>query len=262
MISVFEASTGLEAHMILNLLEQEGITGRVDGEYLQGGVGELQAMNFVRVLVDEKDYAEAGKIISKWESIQPAPDNTKAKSSRSGGFRFIFGLLIGAGIMYWAYETPVSIDGIDYNHDGVLDDRWTYRGDRISKAEVDRNLDGKVDQIEFYNRRGIMDHADADDNFDGIFETRFQYEQNSVAVQESDLNNDGEVDYRAYFEHGVLHQVVISGSGLNSPSRKQTYKMNKLVSADHDTNGDGIYDQHIEYDYFEDPANNTNQPSR
>lgn len=43
---VFTASTGVEAHMVLNLLEQEGIEGRIEGEYLQGGVGDLQAMQW------------------------------------------------------------------------------------------------------------------------------------------------------------------------------------------------------------------------
>jgi len=45
--------------MILDLLNQEGIEGRVEGEYLQGGVGELQAINIVRVVVGESDYSEA-----------------------------------------------------------------------------------------------------------------------------------------------------------------------------------------------------------
>ena len=34
MRSVFEASTGLDAHMILNLLQTYGISGRIEGEYL------------------------------------------------------------------------------------------------------------------------------------------------------------------------------------------------------------------------------------
>lgn len=55
--------------MILGLLEQQRIPGRIEGEYLQGGVGELQAMGLVRVLVSEADYADARKIINEWESI-------------------------------------------------------------------------------------------------------------------------------------------------------------------------------------------------
>jgi hypothetical protein len=99
---VYETSTGLDAHMILNLLEQEGISGRVDGEYLQGGIGELQPMNFVRVLVSEDDYAEAKKIINDWELVQPASDRTEREDRQhTGSFHFITGVAVGAVIMYW-----------------------------------------------------------------------------------------------------------------------------------------------------------------
>ncbi len=102
MKSVFEASTGLEAHMILNLLQQHRISGRIEGEYLQGGVGELQAIGFVRVLVSETDYAEAKQIINEWESIQPEPDSPQPEARPSAGWQMFFaGAALGAGIMYW-----------------------------------------------------------------------------------------------------------------------------------------------------------------
>ena len=107
MRSVFEASTGLDAHMILNLLELRGISGRIEGEYLQGGIGELQAMGFVRVLVAEEDYAEARQIISEWESIQPPAEDSKPEARASGRIRiFVSGLIVGAGIMYWFLKVP------------------------------------------------------------------------------------------------------------------------------------------------------------
>lgn len=88
--------------MILSLLEQRRIAGRIEGEYLQGGIGELQATGFVRVLVSDEDYAEARQIINEWEAIQPAPeeDNTEARSS-GGLMIFVTGVIVGAGIMYW-----------------------------------------------------------------------------------------------------------------------------------------------------------------
>ena len=102
MKSVYEASTGLDAHMILNLLEQRRISGRIEGEYLQGGIGELSAMGFVRVLVDEKDYAEAMQIISEWEAIQLPDEKPKPETSTSIALRiFISGIFVGALIMYW-----------------------------------------------------------------------------------------------------------------------------------------------------------------
>ena len=107
MKSVYEASTGLDAHMILNLLEQQRISGRIEGEYLQGGIGELQAMGLVRVLVSEADYAEARQIINEWESIQPAPDSSKPEARPSGGLQiFVAGVIVGAGIMYWLLKVP------------------------------------------------------------------------------------------------------------------------------------------------------------
>jgi hypothetical protein len=102
MKSVYEASTGLDAHMILNLLEQRGISGRIEGEYLQGGIGELSAMGFVRVLVADEDYAEAMQIISEWEAIQPPEEKATPETNTSIALRiFIAGIFVGALIMYW-----------------------------------------------------------------------------------------------------------------------------------------------------------------
>lgn len=88
--------------MILDLLGQQRIVGRIEGEYLQGGVGGLQAMGLVRVLVHESDYQEAKRIIREWESLQPVPDSTVPESHTTGGIQiFIIGAIVGAWIMYW-----------------------------------------------------------------------------------------------------------------------------------------------------------------
>jgi Putative prokaryotic signal transducing protein len=102
MKSVYEASTGLDAHMILNLLEMRGISGRIEGEYLQGGIGELQAIGLVRVMVEEQDYDEARKIIAEWESMQPAAEDNKPDVLSAGNIgSFAFGIIVGAALMYW-----------------------------------------------------------------------------------------------------------------------------------------------------------------
>jgi hypothetical protein len=109
MRSVFEASSGLDAHMILNLLEQRGISGRIEGEYLQGGVGELQAMGFVRVLVAEEDYAEAKQIIGEWESIQPPDATPEPETGTSVAIRtFLAGVFVGAAVMYWLLKVHAA----------------------------------------------------------------------------------------------------------------------------------------------------------
>ena len=56
MRTVYEASNSIEAHILQGFLMQEGIATQVVGAYLQGGMGELPAQGFVRLLVGEDDY--------------------------------------------------------------------------------------------------------------------------------------------------------------------------------------------------------------
>lgn len=251
MKSIYEASTALDAHMILNLLEQEGIKGRVDGEYLPGAVGEIQAINLVRVMVDESDYEKASQIIRDWEAIEVEKEEEKTKKPATGVSAFLFGLVLGGSLILWAYNTPVTEDGIDMNGDGVLDEIWIYRDNRISKTEVDRNFDNKIDIVYYFDRRGILKEAKFDDNFDGIYETEYIFKYGLTHSQSSDLNQDGNVDYRAFFKYGDIDEVEILGEGQDSRSKKQKYQMGKLISAELDSNGDGNFDVVYEYDYFE-----------
>ena len=253
---VFEASTGLEAHMILDLLQQEGINTRINGEYLQGGVGELQAMNIVRVLVDDTDYDKARAIINEWESreVVNTDDQTPIKKSSGIGVGLVFGLVIGAGLTFWAYNSPITRDGIDYNNDGQLDEEWTYRDNRIYRVDIDRNLDGNMDVIHHYNHKGIIYKAQTDDDFDGIYETKYRYKLGNVSLQESDLNLDGDIDYRARFKNDVFYEIEILDPVSNYPRKRQIYRMNKLVFAEYDSDGDGVYDITYEYDYYEEIA--------
>lgn len=71
MQTVYNANTGLEAHMIKNLLWQHEIESEVLGEHLQGGIGELSAIGMVRVLVSDEDVTSAQTIIREWESSHP-----------------------------------------------------------------------------------------------------------------------------------------------------------------------------------------------
>jgi len=88
--------------MILNLLEQHRISGRIEGEYLQGGIGELQAMGLVQVLVNEEDYDQARQIISEWDAIQPPVEEFKPESRTAGSTQLFFaGFILGAALMYW-----------------------------------------------------------------------------------------------------------------------------------------------------------------
>jgi len=66
MVIVYHAANSLDANMIKGLLEQYKIRAFIQGEYLQGGVGELPAADLVTVSVDDEHQIEAKKIIHEW----------------------------------------------------------------------------------------------------------------------------------------------------------------------------------------------------
>ena len=68
MKTVYDASNNIEAHLVMHQLQQAGIDARIEGEYLQGGIGELPAAGNVRVIVNSKDEAEARLVIADWEA--------------------------------------------------------------------------------------------------------------------------------------------------------------------------------------------------
>lgn len=68
MIIVYRAANSLDANMIKGLLEQYKIRSFIQGEYLQGGSGELPTADLVTVSVTDEHVAEAKKIIDEWET--------------------------------------------------------------------------------------------------------------------------------------------------------------------------------------------------
>ncbi len=67
MKNIFDASNSIEANLIKNILEREGVVAYISGEYLQGGMGELPAMGMVHIMVENEDQQQAEKIIRDWE---------------------------------------------------------------------------------------------------------------------------------------------------------------------------------------------------
>ena len=81
MIVVYEANGPVEAHLMKNMLAQANIESYIHGESLTGGIGDLQAIGLVRVMVDEKDYDTAQEIINDWESAEIVESSTVADNS-------------------------------------------------------------------------------------------------------------------------------------------------------------------------------------
>ena len=70
MIKIYSAQNAVDAHIVKGLLEQQGILARVNGEFLQGGIGDLPLIDLITVSVAEEDYEKALGYIREYESAE------------------------------------------------------------------------------------------------------------------------------------------------------------------------------------------------
>lgn len=253
MKKLYEAQNSIEAHMIVNLLEQAGLKGHIDGELLQGGVGEIQVSGLVRVMVEDADYDEALVIIEQWDAQQPEVIEevkviTKRKNSLFVGF---IGFCLGLACMYMYFYEPVEVDGKDQNSDGIIDEEWIYKNGYISETKVDRNFDGKMDLIITYNRFGKIKMSISDDDFNSTFETTTYYKRGNAEVMAADTNGDGFKDLKTVYENGVGAEIHFINAETKNIKRIQKITPFKIYESQLDSNDDGILDTIHRYDEYE-----------
>ena len=245
MRTLYEAENSLEAHMLADLLKQEGLTAHILGEHLQGAAGGIAPTNLVRLVIEDADYEAARIIINRWESATPSPTATTANHAKPsrGVISFMAGLALGIGVCFAYHKAPAMADGIDHNGDGIIDETWILSpSGAITRTEVDRNLDGKVDHIAQHNQLGDTVSATVDDDFNGVFETQLRYQRNNIFFSTIDSNGDGFPDIRTHFKNGVGITTEYINPATSLPLRVEYFHLGKLVKAEIDTNQDGELD--------------------
>ena len=68
MVKVFTASNSLEANIVKGMLEANNIPAYIQGEYLQGAIGELAAIDYAFVSVDEVNESKAANLVNEYET--------------------------------------------------------------------------------------------------------------------------------------------------------------------------------------------------
>src|SRR3954463_2189147 len=126
---VYECNLAVEAHMIVDLLSQAGISARCDGEFLQSAAGEIPLGNTVKVRVDPSRAVEAREVIADWEKLRP-DEPAAAPAARATRFRsplwFLGGVLVGAGVAFLMFfKSQPHSSAYDRNSDGRADTRWS-----------------------------------------------------------------------------------------------------------------------------------------
>jgi len=251
--TVYEAANAVEAHMLIDVLAQEGLAARIEGEALQGAVGGLPAAGLVRLVIDDEHHPAARAVLERWERTQVEPSASAlaprpASKASFGLLGLVVGVALGVAGTWAAYRSPVRVDGIDHNRDGVLDEKWTFSANgTLLRTEVDRNFDHKVDYVIRYDARAMIESAEADDDFDGVFETRFVYREGSVLTSETDTDGDGFPDLRSSYAHGILMSTAFLDPATGLPLRVEHYRKDKLDHADIDSRRSGTLDVRIRY---------------
>jgi hypothetical protein len=260
METVFDAENNVEAHMIVHLLARSEIEASIMGEHLQGGVGELPAHGNIRVVVEPGDALIARRIISEWEADLRTEPSTQQRESRKGTYSgllaFFIGVAVASAFLLWAYNSPVDTRTADYNRDGNPDE-WVYwRGETVSRVDVDRDHDGVVDAKYDYSARNSVEKGEFDNDFDGTFEYVSEYKYAQPYFDEIDVNGNGQPDRRYHYRDGVLTRIDMFRPSTRIVRKSQTYENGvKLVEARWDSDNDGVLDTLITYGPFEEEIN-------
>ena len=64
---IYRAQDIVEAHIVAGLLQSRGLEVYVGGHYLQGGIGELAALDSATISVDDVDEDAARAVIGEYE---------------------------------------------------------------------------------------------------------------------------------------------------------------------------------------------------
>lgn len=253
--TVFEAANLVEAHMVQDLLRQQGLSARIEGEYLQGAMGELPARGLVRVVVEEVDAAAARQAIAEFEAAQPDAGvaSTREAPARAPGRVgwACLGLVVGMVATVAALRTPASEDGVDHNRDGVLDERWIHGATgRPLRVEEDRNFDHRPDLVSHHDARGQVSDGRADDDFDGRFETTMRFRQGQLESLQTDADGDGFPEQHVAYQHGVPQSTSTINPSTGLPLRVAHYRLGVLQTAEVDSDRDGRLDTRLRYDHL------------
>jgi hypothetical protein len=102
----------------------------------------------------------------------------------------------------------ITINEIDENEDGIIDQWIEMINDNISKVILDRDFDGEPDYFILYDEDANKIEEALDYNFDGEMDDFYYYENDVMIRREIDSNYDGFVDIYVYLYEGVYIKKI------------------------------------------------------
>lgn len=253
MRTVYDATHGVDAQIVADVLKGEGIEAFVTGAGLVGAAGELPAIGLVKVRVADDDAERALAVVRAWEASTPPMDEDQPASPadprpRRSAPSFVVGLAIGAGVAWTiAHGWPNSVDNKGHEA-GFVDRRWIKAGDRVVRIETDRNADGRVDEVMRMGERDGDSVVEQDQDFDGVFEYEMRVADYLPTSISGDRDGDGYDEYHASFRRGVMVSESWSDPATGKLVIRTSHDGVSATSSDIDTDGDGRLDTRRRYD--------------
>lgn len=114
--------------------------------------------------------------------------------------------------------------------------------------EADLNNDGLKDVVRYYNDEGSPLREEADRDFDGRLDEITFYENGRIFRKELDTNADGRVDTKIFYEEGRPTRTERDIAGRSTanewrPDQWEYYEDGRLVRMGTDLDGDGRVDR-------------------
>jgi len=118
---IYEAEHITQAHLLRALLEQQGIHARVDGEYLQGGIGEIGVAGLIGISVEDHQVEAARRLIEDFEHGQSTDDETSTEeppvvsptspenANPSAAWNSVALAVVGAVVVFLLYQLALLI---------------------------------------------------------------------------------------------------------------------------------------------------------
>jgi hypothetical protein len=255
MQTIYQPANQIEAQLVVDLLESEGIHAIISGSFLTGAIGDLPAGGLVRIMVDDDDAERAREIMdgSVFEENSPKRAATSLPASGPSSWlakvvlALVAGGAIGYGIAFWHYRLPFESDRLDFDHNGIVDSVNQYQGELLVRILDDRNEDGKTDQITDDPYGGDA-RMQMDDNFDGRFESRAKFHRNVITDIEYDVDGDGFYEQRQSFANGIFQETVYYDPRNGAPIKRQLFTDGILSEDFLDSDRDGSLETHRKYD--------------
>lgn len=154
-------------------------------------------------------------------------------------------------------ESQHEVSEYDTSGDEIPDVRRVFRraGDPpvirlvLVCREADLNGDGTKDIVRYYNEEGRPLREEADRNFDGQIDTITFFQDGRVVRQEMDTNADGRVDTKIFFDDdGQPLRTERDLAGRSTPTqwhpdRWEYFERGRMVRMGTDIDGDGRVDR-------------------